>query len=455
MGEAAARFAAGDLARSEALCVAILAADPRHFHALHLRAAIAARRGDWGACIEHATRALALRPDHGEVLSNRGAALRMLDRYEEALADYDRAIAAAPQHAEAFNNRGVALAALNRHEEAIASYDRALALQPGYARARFNRALSRLVLGDYARGWDDYEARWEGSDPAAPRRRYVQPEWDGKADLRGRTILLYAEQGLGDAVQFARYVPLVRARGARVLLEVHAPLKPWLAQLVNEGDAFALGEALPAFDFHCALLSLARAFGTRVESIPAAIPYLEAPAEHVERWRSRLGARPGPRIGLAWSGSPTLRNDRHRTIALAALAPLLAQPATWIALQKDVRDADRAFLERGELLHFGAELHDFRDTAALAALVDAVICVDTSIAHVAGALGRPLQVLLPYAPDWRWLLGRDDSPWYPGARLLRQPRIGDWDSVVARVAAQLRQGALDAPSGAKELPRVE
>ncbi len=439
MPRAAALFASGDFAGAQALAESIVAADPRHFYALHLLATLAARRGDWSVCVDIATRALAADPSHAEVLSNRGAALRMLDRYDEAIADYDRALARMPRHADAFNNRAVALAALNRHREAIADYDRALALQPAYARARFNRALSLLVTGDLAGGWRDYEARWEGSENAAPRRSFPQPVWDGLAPLAGRTLATYAEQGMGDAIQFARYVGLLRARGARVLMEVHAPLKPLLEPLAGAGNAFAFGEPLPAFDAHCALMSLPAAFGTTLRDVPAGVPYIEAPAAHVERWRARIAATPRPRIGIAWSGSPTLRNDRHRSIPLAAWAPLRGLGATLVSLQKDVRPHDRAALASDpRILHFGDELADFRDTAALATLMDLVISVDTSAAHLAGALGRPVWVLLPFSPDWRWLLEREDSPWYPTARLFRQPRMGDWDGVMARVARELR-----------------
>lgn len=437
MARAAASFSAGDFQDAERLARAIVRSNPRHFYALHLLATLAARHGDWPQCMQIATRALAVDPSNVEVLSNRGAALRMLDRYDEAIADYDRALRLAPNHADAFNNRGVALAALNRHAEAVESYGRALALRPDSPRARFNRALSRLVAGDFERGWEDYEARWEGSKTSAPRRAYREPEWDGRTPLAGRTILLYGEQGLGDAIQFARYVPAVRSLGARVILEVHLPLKPLIAPLAGAENTFAFGEALPPFDCHRALMSLPHAFGTRLATIPAAIPYLEAPPAHVERWRTRLGNAAHPRIGIAWSGSPT--PDPHRSIPLAAWAPLRALGPTLVSLQKDVRPDDRAAVSADPpILHFGDELADFRDTAALASLMDLVISVDTSAAHVAGALGRPMWLLLPFSPDWRWLLERADSPWYPTARLFRQPHIGDWEAIIARVAAALR-----------------
>jgi Flp pilus assembly protein TadD len=435
--EAAALFAADRLDEARSIAAAVAAAHPRTFHAHHLLAAVAARQGRWEECVAASTTALALQPANAEALANRGAAFRMLGRVDEALADYDRALASAPGSAEVHNNRGVALAALNRHEEAIASYTRALELRPGYDRARFNRAMSRLVSGDLAEGWKDHESRWTGSDMHQGARKLPGRAWDGREDLRGKTLLLYAEQGLGDAIQFARYASLAKQRGARVLLEVHAPLKDLLAGIEGVDRALALGEPLPPFDLHCALMSLPLAFGTRLDSIPADVPYVAAPPAHAARWRERLRDRQGLRVGLAWSGSRTLRNDANRSIALARLARLAAPARTLVSLQKDVREADRAALADLGVASFADELHDFRDTAALIDSLDVVVSVDTAVAHLAGAMGKPVWVLLPFSPDWRWLLGRDDSPWYPTAELFRQPRIGDWDTVVGRVDAAL------------------
>ena len=434
---AAALFGAGRLDEARAIATAVAAREPRSFIAAYLLSAIAARTQQWEDCVAFATRALDIDPRHAEALANRGAALRMLGRHPEALADYDRALALAPGVADIRNNRGVALAALNRHAEAIASYTAALAIKPGYDRARFNRALSELVTGDFASGWRDHESRWTGSEMHQGPRILPGRAWDGREDPRGKTLLLYAEQGLGDAIQFARYATLAHRRGARVLLEVHAPLKELLAQVEGVDAAFALGEPLPAFDLHCALMSLPRAFDTRLDSIPAEVPYLEAPEAHAGRWRERLAAVARPRVGLAWSGSRTLRNDANRSLPLAMLAPLAGAGRSLVAVQKEIRDADRAALRTLGIAAFEQELRDFRDTAALVAACDVIVSVDTSIAHLAGAMGKTVLVMLPFSPDWRWLLDRADSPWYPSARLFRQERIGEWDAVVARVAAAL------------------
>jgi tetratricopeptide (TPR) repeat protein len=440
MGRAVALFQAGRLDESEALCLEIERRENgNHFYGWHLLSVIAAQRGQHARSAEMATRALALEPRNAEVLSNRGAALRNLDRPLDALADYDRAIAAAPAHAPAHTNRGVALAALNRFAEAREAYDRALALAPADARALFNRALARLVQGDLAGGFRDHEARWTGSDTQRGARELGAAQWAGE-DIAGRTILLHAEQGLGDAIQFARYVPIVAARGASVLLEVHAALVPLLAGLEGAARTIERGAALPRFDVQCPLMSLPLAFGTTLESIPSAVPYLRAPPGHVDRWRARLGTAARPRVGLAWSGSLTLKNDRNRSIALERFARIRELDLDFVALQKDVREGDRTALGSGPpLATFAEALADFRDTAALVDLVDLVVTVDTSIAHLAGAMAKPVWLLLPFSPDWRWLLGRADSPWYPTMRLWRQPQPGDWDAVLGGVESGLRQ----------------
>ena len=439
MERAARLYAAGDLEGAKSACRDILRADPRYFFALHLLATIAAREERWEECLRHATDALALDPRHVEVLCNRGAALRMLGRPEEALAEYDRALALSPGKAEILNNRGVALAALNRHAEAIACYDAALAAAPDYARAGFNRGVSRMLTGDFAGGWADHEYRWRGGDRPIEPPASRKPPWNGREDIRGKTVLLGAEQGLGDLLMFSRYARLLRERGARVVLEAHPPLAALLQGMDGVDQVIALGEALPPHDYRVPIMSLPLAFGTRVETIPRDVPYVSAAPGHVARWRAKLGSPRRPLVGLAWSGSATLRNDRSRSIPLARLDALREANAAFVALQKDIRDADRPHLAGARpILHFESELADFRDTAALASLMDVVVSVDTSLAHLAGAMAKPTWILLPFSPDWRWLLGRDDSPWYPTARLFRQPRPGDWETPIRAVAEALR-----------------
>jgi Glycosyltransferase family 9 (heptosyltransferase) len=244
---------------------------------------------------------------------------------------------------------------------------------------------------------------------------------------------------LGDTIQFCRYVPLVAARGARVILEVQRPLHEIMTNLAGATQVISKGDTLPDFDFHCPLLSLPLAFETRLETIPSTTAYLRAPDQTLNNWQARLGPKARPRIGLVWSGRPAHKNDQNRSISLRSLLPLLDIEATFVSLQKDVRSDDAAVLKkRIDVLHSGDALKDFSDTAALILQLDLVISVDTSVAHLAGALGEPVWILLPYNPDWRWLLDRDDSPWYPSARLFRQQQIGNWAGVIDQVKNELR-----------------
>jgi tetratricopeptide (TPR) repeat protein len=344
-----------------------------------------------------------------------------------------------PDYAEAFNNRGNALQALKRLDEALASYDKALAFKPDYAEAHWNEALLRLLTGDFSRGWAKYEWRWRNESLALSTRNFSQPLWLGAAAIDGKTILLHSEQGFGDTIQFCRYVPLLAARGARVILEVPRSLQELMTNLAGATQVISKGDSLPDFDVQCPFLSLPLAFATRLETIPSATPYLRAPVQALKNWQARLGPKARPRIGLAWSGRPTHKNDQNRSISLRSLLALLDIEATFVSLQKDVRTDDAAVLkERDDILDFGDALKDFSDTAALISHLDLVISVDTSVAHLAGALAKPVWVLLPFLPDWRWLLDRDDSPWYPTARLFRQDNTRAWDDVIVRVHEALR-----------------
>ena len=272
------------------------------------------------------------------------------------------------------------------------------------------------------------------------KRAFSQPLWLGQESLAGRTILLHSEQGMGDTIQFCRYAKLVSDLGARVILEVPKPLLGLLKQLSWVSEFVVDGSPLPAFEYHCPLLSLPLAFKTTVHSIPSPTAYLRADPGKLAYWTSKLGEKSTPRVGLVWSGRPEHTNDRNRSIGLATLLQYLPPGYQYVSLQKDVRDSDRPVLEsRPDLLHFGHDLNDFADTAALCELMEVIISVDTSVAHLSGALGKPTWVLLPFSPDWRWLLDRDDSPWYPSVKLYRQPRVSDWDSVMKKVRAQLTE----------------
>jgi tetratricopeptide (TPR) repeat protein len=416
-----------------------LAIQPDHVRALNNRGNTlqTLRRPD--EALASYDRALAIRPAYAEALYNRGNVLRDLRRPDDALASFDQALSIDPRHVDAHNNRGIVLRDLDRPHEALASYDRALSLDPGYAEAHSNRSCLALLLGDFERGWEEFEWRWRVPDFAPWRRDFAQPLWRGDAPLQGRTILLHAEQGFGDAIQFVRYVPLVAAKGARVVLEVPPPLKALLSELAGAALVVGRGEELPAFDCHCPLLSLPLAFKTRLETIPATVPYLSAAQDRVLNWKSRLPQAGLRRVGIAWAGNSNFKGDQTRSIGLARLAPLLAVAgAQLVSLQKDLRDGDRDILRSNpQIIHLGDAINDFADTAAVMAELDLVISSDTSVAHLAGALGKPVWVLLQYVADWRWLRERSDNPWYPTARLFRQPRIDNWESVVGQVWEQL------------------
>jgi tetratricopeptide (TPR) repeat protein len=386
-------------------------------------------------CIEAA---LALQPDYADAHSNLGIALHALDRYAEATASYARALAIRPDHADAHNNLGLALRDMNRHEEAIACFEKAQAVKPDMVDAQVNESLVRLALGDFDAGWKKYQ--WRLLTAGFHRRRNPRPLWLGNWDLAGKSILLHGEQGLGDTLQFARYVPHVARQGARVILAVQRPLAPLLATLEGVADLRAQGDSIPAYDCYCPLPSLPLAFHTTVDTIPAKVPYISVPAERAAQWRPVMEPIGRPRIGLMWAGNLAHPN-RRRWIPLPILLPLVdTRPFHFVALQRDLPEGDAALLESTPVTTFlGERQADLADTAAIVAALDLVITVDTAIAHLAGAMGKPVWVLLPFSADWRWLKERADSPWYPTARLFRQPAIGDWEGVVQRVHAALQE----------------
>jgi tetratricopeptide (TPR) repeat protein len=420
----------------------------RYEQALQLRPGLAAALNNRGNALQDLGRqeealasyeqALQVNPDYVDALYNGGNALLALGRLEEALACYDRGLRFQPAHANALCNRGNALQGLRCREEALASYAQALQINPGLVEAHCNESLCRLTLGDWRGGFAKYEWRWESEACATAKRNFPQPLWLGQESLQGKTILLHPEQGFGDTIQLCRYAKRVAALGATVLLEVQPALKTLLAGVAGASQTFASGEPLPAFDCHCPLMSLPLAFGTRLDTIPAESFYLRADPLRAARWQARLGEKALPRVGLAWSGSALHANDRNRSMPLVQFGKLAAGPAQFIGLQKELRAIDRLILERRPgIAYHGDGLADFAETAALIANLDLVIAVDTAVAHLAGALGKPVWLLLPFSPDWRWLLGRGDSPWYPSARLFRQAKPGDWDGVIAEVAGAL------------------
>jgi tetratricopeptide (TPR) repeat protein len=373
--------------------------------------------------------------DSVEARYNLGLWLQQRDRPEDAELEYRRVLERNPGHAEACNNLGNVALALGRAEDALCSYLRALELNANHAEAHWNLALTQLLLGQFEDGWRGYE--WRFLQTTAEQRQFPEPLWDG-SPLDGRRILLHAEQGLGDVLQFIRYAPLVHDRGGRVTLECHPPLIRLLASVRGVDRLVELGKALPEYDCHAPLLSLPRIFGTRLETIPSETSYLKPDPERVRHWRAALERWPRPRVALTWSGNPDHKENSKRSLPAEALVQLAIPGVCFFALQKGPPE----ILEAPPALHLHwieDESTDLSDTAAILEHLDLVISVDTSIAHLAGALGRPVWTLLPFAADWRWLRGREDCPWYPTMRLFRQERRGDWGSVLVRVREELQK----------------
>lgn len=392
------------------------------------------------AALDSFDRALAIRPNDAQSCYNRAKALRALGQLEASAASYERAIALRPDYAIAHYNLGNTFKDLKRLDAAVRSYERAIACDPSDADSYWNKAIALLLDGRLTEGLALYEWRWKTPKAKRSTREFGGPLWLGDEPLQGKTILLHCEQGLGDTLQFCRYARLVEALGARVILEVQTPLVGLLASLGGGLQIVAKGAATPEHDYHCPLLSLPLALGTRTHSIPCAPSYLHANARKRTAWSVRLGTAEKPRIGLAWSGNTSHKDDGRRSVRLADLIPRLPTRFQYVSLQKDLREHDRAYLaEHPTVLHVGDELTDFDDTAALCTQMACVVSVDTSVAHLSAALGIPTWVMLPYLPDWRWQLNRTDTPWYPGMKLYRQPEWDDWGRVFDAVRTDLEQ----------------
>jgi tetratricopeptide (TPR) repeat protein len=413
---------------------------PNHFQTLHLRAVVLHKLKRFEEALADNTRALAIDPTNADVCCNIGSVLRSLGRNEEALSWFDRSLELRQDSVSTLTNKAAALVELRRLDEAFAAYRRARAVDPSDAVAEWNLALLEMLTGDFEAGWAGREARWRIPALSFAYPKFSQPMWLGKEPIDGKTILINVDEGLGDTIQFARYVPMVAERGALVILAVQDALSPLLSDLPGVSRCLPLSTSeRPAFDMYCPVSSLPLAFGTKLETIPSRTPYLPAPAgSRVQVWEERLGPRDRLRVGLVWSGNPKHENDHNRSIPLRLLTRILDVDASFVSLQKDPRPDDRAtLLERPEIVDLTAHLVDFAETAALVSCLDLVITVDTSIAHLSGALGRPTWILLPYMPDYRWLLDRDDSPWYPTVRLFRQSETREYESGLDSVRTEL------------------
>ena len=435
-------YQAGRLDEAEQLFRQVLTISPRHADSLHLLGALAYQTGRHDLAVELIGKAISINSTEASMHSNLGNMHTHLGRLDEAVACYRRAIDLRPNFSEALNNLGNALKARKQFDEAIARYRAAIEIRPDDPELHYNLGMALLASGDLAAGWPEHEWRWKTRQLRPGRRDFTHPQWRGEP-AAGRTLLIHAEQGYGDTIQFCRYARLAAASGLRVILEAPAPLVRLLQGLPGIDQVVAHGDPLPTFDLHCPMLSLPPALEPTLATIPGDVPYLRADPIQVEAWRTRFAAlgEQGPRIGLVWNGNPRVALlsaaalGRWRSFSPDRLAPLFEQPGRhFVSLQKDGPAAPAQF----PLTDFVTEMEDFADTAALIANLDLIISIDTSVAHLAAALGKPVWLLACFDPCWRWLAGRRDSPWYPGMRLYRQPRPGDWDAVLVEVARDLR-----------------
>lgn len=426
----------GDAALAVSLLTRLIKLSPRHTDALNARGAAQLALRDPALALLNFDKVAELQPQADFAHANRGLALLALHRTAEALAAFDHALALRSDNALHHGNRGNALSRLHRWDEAIAAFETALALQPDLHLARWNIGMTQLRLGHWGSGWQHAEARldlfaaqgWRAPSPAL--------RWTGHTPLTGQRLMVHSEQGLGDTLQFARFVPLLQDKGAQVVFEVQPSLLGLVAAALPNTEVIARGQPLPPHDLQCPLMSLPLALQTDASTLPPPLR-VQADAARARLWHERLGPRERPRVGVVWSGNPQQSDDIHRSIPLATLLPALHPSIEWVSLQHEVRPWDEAAMQTGRVRHVGHPLQDFDDTAALCAHMDLVVSVCTSVAHLAASMGRPLWLLAAHTADWRWLTDRDDSPWYPSVRIFRQPHAGDWSGVLRQVSTAL------------------
>ena len=400
--------------------------------------------------------ALRLKPNDPAILSNRAVSLLGLDRNEEALHSLEQVLAVSTDQADALRGMGVTLEILNRRREALDCLERSLQLKPGHAEALCNRGFAHLALGHLPQGFRDMEQRWETRHLRGARLKTSAPLWLGEQPLRGRTLLLHHEQGFGDTLQFVRYIPLLAPFGGRLILRLPPPLFELMRSLPGGAQLVSDREPLPAHDFHCPLMSLPLPLGTTLETIPAVVPYLAADAARVAHWRGKLHGDGRPRIGVVWAGRQFKPVNRRRDMRLEILRPLLQLDAQLVSLQKEIPEADQPLIvDFPQLARLGETATDFADTAALIENLDLVVTVDSAVAHLAGALGKPVWIMNRHAACWRWMEQRSDSPWYPTARLFRQPALGDWDGLVLEVVGAMRKWLAQRRSDGTTQPQEE
>jgi Flp pilus assembly protein TadD len=395
------------------------------------------KKGQFDEAMPYFKKAVQLNSFYSDAWNDLGSAVLQNGLYNEAVEYYRKALQCNPNHVNACYSLGTVLLTMGKYQESLHFFHRAISLKPDFPRAHFNLAFVLLLLADFKNGWKEYFWRWGTEEFRIPN--WQQPIWDG-ADLTGKTLFIHVEQGFGDMIQIVRYIPMVADRGGKVILQCQKELLSLIKNVEGVEHIIALQEPLPVFDIHCPLLCIPMIFDTDLDTIPAKIPYIKAEDLLVKRWRDRLGRSSAVKVGLIWQGNPVHKRDRERSIAFEKLVALAdIKGISFYSLQKEEGSGESRNPSCGlKLIDFMDEVQDFSDTAALIENLDLVISVDTSVAHLAGAMGKPVWTLLQYSPDWRWMLDREDSPWYPTMRLFRQPSLGDWESVIERVNRELQ-----------------
>jgi len=424
--------------------------DPHNFSGHSNRGLALTKLNHFDEALASCNRAIELKPDYAEAYGNRGAVLCELHHFDEALASCNRAVELKPDFPEAYLCKGYVLSiSFRKYSEGLDNFNKAIELKDQYTDAYWDKSLLKLLLGDYEEGWQLYEYRWKTDSQKSSARTYPQPLWLGNESLVNKTILIWSEQGLGDTIQFCRYIKMVSNLGAKVIFEVQEPLLESLSTLEGVSEMIPMGANTSRFDFHCPLLSLPLAFKTTSETIPNRIPYLSPDPNKVAYWRQKLGEKSNLRVGLVWSGGfrpdqPEVWSvNKRRNIPLIKLKSLNLPNIDFYSLQKGVEaEEELATLQSSgwngpNIIDFTKELNDYSDTAALIANLDLVISVDTSVVHMTGAIGKPIWILNRFDTDWRWFVDRSDSLWYPTATIFNQPSYGDWDAVVDKVKSEL------------------
>ncbi len=426
-----------DLVKALLIYDEIISIDKNNAEAYFHKALIFTKLKNYEEALRSYDLVIKIRPDFEEAYVNRGVILSILMNPIEALKNFDLAIKLNPNHAIAHNNKGNVLTELSRFDEAIKNYEKAVKIDPNYADAFNNIALLKLLLGDYEEGWRLFEWRWKGPQKKE-FRDFKKPLWLGNESIKNKTILILSEQGFGDFIQFYRYCILVEKLGAKIIIETPKELTSLIKNQNKSNIIISKGEPLPEFDFYCPIMSLPLAFGTNIHNIPAISPYINIDSGKLNFWRSKLINKKRVRVGIVWSGAQNKETDFNRSLILSQLSPLFDLPLDFYVLQKKIRDIDKDYLfQSNNIYDFHELIEDFSDTAVLISEMDIVISVDTSVAHLAGALDKPLWVLLPYVADYRWMIDRIDSPWYPSATLFRQKETNNWDNVISSIVRSL------------------